>query len=98
MVIDWDLPFLDPRPRHEVGPAAIPLLRLCILQLDLSMTLLDQSTTQPLTPQAKKDLQVRPLDIRPRGDVSPIVDALTRRLSVGILTPEEKEYYLYRGG
>ncbi len=70
-VLDWNLPFLDPRPRHEVGPAAIPLLRLCILELDLSLMVLDRSTTQQLTPQARKDLKVRPVgleDLKVRGN------------------------------
>lgn len=56
--IERDLPFVDPRPRHEVGTVAMPLLRLCILQLELSLMVLDTSGAHPLSPEAAKKLDV----------------------------------------
>jgi hypothetical protein len=57
-VIERDLPFVHPRPRHEVGAVAMPLLRLCILQLELSLMVLDTSGAHSLTPEAAKNLEV----------------------------------------
>jgi hypothetical protein len=57
-MIERDLPFVDPRPRSEVGAVAMPLLRLCILQLELSLMVLDTSGVQQLTVEAAKNLEV----------------------------------------
>jgi hypothetical protein len=57
-MIEQDLPFVGPRPRHEVGTVAVPLLRLCILQLELSLMVLDTSAVRLLTAEADKYLEV----------------------------------------